>query len=130
MKNKISLSDKINYNHLKNRIKMKTKNIMMAIVAVFISVSVMTAAVPAKKTVKSEPVKKECCDQAKKAECKDKAATECKDKAATECKDKAATECKDKVAGECKDKATTECKDKTNLTAQDKSACCESKKKL
>ena len=130
MKNKISLSDKINYNHLKNRIKMKTKNIMMAIVAVFISVSVMTAAVPAKKTVKSEPVKKECCDQAKKAECKDKAATECKDKVAGECKDKAATECKDKVAGECKDKATTECKDKTNLTAQDKSACCESKKKL
>ena len=122
MKNKISLSDKINYNHLKNRIKMKTKNIMMAIVAVFISVSVMTAAVPAKKTVKSEPVKKECCDQAKKAECKDKAATESTDKAATECKDK--------VAGECKDKATTECKDKTNLTAQDKSACCESKKKL
>ena len=114
MKNKISLSDKINYNHLKNRIKMKTNNIMMAIVAVFLSVSVMTAAVPAKKTVKSEPVKKECCDQAKKAECKDKAATECKDK----------------VAGECKDKATTECKDKTNLTAQDKSACCESKKKL
>ena len=58
---------------------MKTSKIMMAVVAVFISLSVMTAQVPAKKDVKVEPAKKECCDKTKTAECKDAKATECKD---------------------------------------------------
>lgn len=49
---------------------MKTNKIFMAVVAVFISMSVMTAQVPAKKATKAEPAKKECTDQAKK-ECKD-----------------------------------------------------------
>ncbi len=113
---------------------MKTNKIMMAVVAVFISMAVMNAAVPSKKAAKAEPVKKECCDKAKTTECKDAKTAECKhDKAASgECKhDKAAGECKhDKVAGECKnDKAAGECKDKNNQIGQKKSDCCNSPKK-
>ncbi|NLO70307.1 MAG: hypothetical protein GX102_05060 [Porphyromonadaceae bacterium] len=48
---------------------MKTK-ISMAIVALFLSFSVMSAQAPAKKDC-SDKAKTECCDKAKKAECKD-----------------------------------------------------------
>ena len=90
---------------------MKTSKIMMAVVAVFISLSVMTAQVPAKKDVKVEPAKKECCDKTKTAECKDATAKHCTDGKA-EC-------CENKKAGECKDKK--------DAAAQTKSACCDKK---
>lgn len=95
---------------------MKTNKIFMAVVALFISFTVMTAQVPAKKDAKAEPAKKECTDQAKK-ECKDAKTADCTAK--TECKDAAKTECKDAAkAGECKDKKAA--------TAQ-KQACCDKK---
>lgn len=102
---------------------MKTNQIFMAVVALFISLTVMTAQVPAKKDAKAEPAKKECTDQAKK-ECKDAKTADCTAKA--ECKDAARTaDCSAKT--ECKDAAKAgECKDKKAATAQNQ-ACCDKK---
>ena len=89
---------------------MKTNKIFMAVVAVFISMSVMTAQVPAKKATKAEPAKKECTDQAKK-ECKDAKTADCTAKKA-ECKDAKKADCTAKKS-ECKDAAKAgECKNK------------------
>ena len=106
---------------------MKTSKIMMAVVAVFISLSVMTAQVPAKKDVKVEPAKKECCDKTKTAEYKDAKATECKDAKKSECKDATAKHCTDGKAECCENKKAGECKDKKDAAAQTKSACCDKK---
>lgn len=95
---------------------MKTKNFLIAVVAIFVSLSVMTAQVPAKKDAKAEPVKKECVD--KKADCKDAKKADCKD-AKAQCDGTKKAECKDAKAGECKDKKTA--------TAATKSACCDKK---
>ncbi|MHB9055139.1 MAG: hypothetical protein ACYC2P_03160 [Paludibacteraceae bacterium] len=72
---------------------MKANKMMMAVVAVFMSLTVMTAQVPAKKDVKAEPAKKECCQKAKA--CKDAKTAECKGQKNAAAHEKSAC-CKDK----------------------------------
>lgn len=98
--------------------KMKTNKILMAVVALFISMSVMTAQVPAKKETKAEPAKKECCEGKTKAECKDAKKAECTDAKKAECKDAKKAECTDAKKAECK---------KDAATAENKSSCCANK---
>lgn len=111
---------------------MKTKQILAAIVALFISFSVANAQDAAKKTscCKKGDAKTECVKE-KKAECKkDLAATdkkgECKKEGTACCKDKkeGSTCCKDKKEGSacCKDKTAAAAKADSEKAA--KGDCC------
>lgn len=71
---------------------MKRNKVLMAIVAVFISISLITAQTPAQKETKAEPAKKECCS--KKSECKGKKKAECKGEKKAECKSEKKSGCK------------------------------------
>lgn len=85
---------------------MKTTKMFMAVVALFISMSVMTAQAPAKKAG-NEPVKKECCDK-KAAECKEVA--KCQDADKKACCEKKDAKCQDPAKkAACKDTAKKEC---------------------
>jgi hypothetical protein len=82
---------------------MKTKKMIMAFVAIALSMTMLTAQAPVNKAVSNE-TKKECCDK-KMAECK-KSEKDCVAQKTAECKSQADTKaCCEKKANDCKAEA-------------------------